>query len=390
MTTEAVRPLALYSIGGGIAFFVLTAVAFGSGSPLTYSGVSTAVSSASPEAGLPEPARHLPTPDPLKAIYMTSCVVGTLSFREKLVRIADETEINAIVIDVKDFSGTLSFKPQNPALLPAWEASKCGARDMREFVSSLHEKGIYVIARISVFQDPHLVSRHPDLAVLRASDNAVWRDRKGIAWLDAGSREAWTYTAAIGREAYELGFDELNFDYVRFPSDGNVRDIFFPHSRLRAPREVLGEFFAYLRAELAPLGAVISADLFGMTMTNYDDLNIGQVLEVALPYFDYIAPMVYPSHYPSGFLNLRRPAAEPYRVIKYSMDVGVSRALAASTTPYKLRPWLQDFDLGAEYTPAMVRAQMQATYDSGLSSWMLWDPSNTYTRAALNPETVQH
>ncbi len=353
-------------------------------SPLLYSGAALASSEIYGRA-LPGEARHLQMPESVRAIYMTSCVAGTPSFRNKLVSLIDETELNAVVIDVKDFSGTLSFRPENPVLLHAWEASRCGARDMREFVSSLHEKGIYVIARISVFQDPHLVVRRPDLAVLRASDNGIWRDRKGIAWLDAGSKEAWTYAVAIARDAYGAGFDELNFDYVRFPSDGNMKDIFFPHSKASPPRDVLGEFFAYLHAELGDSGAILSADLFGMTMTSYDDLNIGQVLEVALPYFDYIAPMVYPSHYPSGFLGLSRPATEPYTVVKHAMEQGVARSIAASTSPYKLRPWLQDFDLGADYTAPMIRAQMQATYDAGLSSWMLWDPSNIYTRGALLP-----
>ncbi|MEK9201846.1 MAG: putative glycoside hydrolase, partial [Patescibacteria group bacterium] len=134
---------------------------------------------------------------------------------------------------------------------------------------------------------------------------------------------------------------------------------------------------------LAGTGVVISADLFGMTTTNTDDLNIGQVLERTLPYFDYIAPMVYPSHYPKTFLGFSNPAEKPYEVIKYSLDSAVTRA---STTPQKIRPWLQDFDLGAVYTKEMVRAQIQATYDAGLTSWMLWDAANTYTRGALLPE----
>ena len=211
----------------------------------------------------------------------------------------------------------------------------------------------------------------------------MWRDRKGLAWIDAAAREAWEYTVALAKESYAVGFDELNFDYVRFPSDGDMNDIAYPWSGTRVKTEVLDSFFAYLASELKPTGAVISADFFGMTTTNRDDLNIGQVLEVGLAHFDFVAPMVYPSHYPTNFLGMPNPAAEPYRVIKYSLDRAFARA---STTPEKIRPWLQDFDLGATYTADMVRAQMQATYDAGFTSWMLWDPSNRYTQDALLTE----
>ena len=128
----------------------------------------------------------------------------------------------------------------------------------------------------------------------------------------------------------------------------------------------------------------ISVDLFGMTTTNSDDLNIGQILEYAAPYVDYIAPMVYPSHYPKTFQGFANPAEHPYEVVKFAMEKGVEKLIAASSTPSKLRPWLQDFDLGATYDASMVRAQIQATYDAGLTSWMLWDAANRYTRDALD------
>jgi hypothetical protein len=147
--------------------------------------------------------------------------------------------------------------------------------------------------------------------------------------------------------------------------------------------EVLDSFFRYLSENLRPLGIPISADFFGMTTTNRDDLRIGQVLEVGMTHFDFVSPMVYPSHYPDNFIGIQNPAAEPYRVIRYSMDKAFARA---STTPQKIRPWLQDFDLGANYTPEMVRAEIQAVYDSGFTSWMLWDPANKYTQDALLTE----
>jgi hypothetical protein len=265
----------------------------------------------------------------------------------------------------------------------------------------LNKKNIYVIGRISVFQDPYFIKMKPHLAVKRASDGKNWGDRKGIGWLDAGGRESWDYVVAIARESHRVGFDELNFDYIRFPSDGNMKDIFYPYSDARivadpelGKSKVLREFFAYLDSSLEELEIPISADLFGMTTTNKDDLNIGQILENALPYFDYIAPMVYPSHYPSGFNGYADVNAHPYDIVHFSMTEAVKRVgelqlMLASTTPdapylskikpKQLRPWLQDND----YTPEMVRAQIKATYDAGLDSWMLWDAANTYTRGAL-------
>ena len=361
-----------------------------------------------PEAEPEFVVTHLPTPKPLKAIYMTQCVVGTPSFRSDLVALIEETELNAMVIDIKDYSGTIAFPTENP-VLSANAMVSCGARDMREFIGMLHEKGIYVIGRITVFQDPRMTKARPDLAVKKMSDKAVvWKDNKGLNFIEVGARDFWDYIVELSKESYRIGFDELNFDYVRFPSDGNMKDIYYPFSEERilanpdtGKAEVLRDFFAYLHGKLSDptlyadpnarkkkkAGAVpvLSADLFGMTMTNPDDLNIGQILEYAEPYFDYIAPMVYPSHYPNGFNNLSNPNHYPYEVVKFSMDRGAERLVAASSTPEKLRPWLQDFDYGGDYDAAEVRAQIQATYDAGLTSWMLWAPSNRYTKGALFP-----
>lgn len=349
---------------------------------------------------------HLPTPEPMKSVYMTSCVVGTEDFRNKLVKIIEETEINSIVIDIKDFSGTLSYEPTDPSLKHAWTASKCGTRDMREFIESLHAKGIYVVGRITVFQDPHFSKLHPELAVKSISTGLPWKDKKGLNFLDVGGKQTWDYVIAIAKDAYSIGFDELNFDYVRFPSDGNMKDASYTLST-GSKVDQLEKFFQYLHENMKDTGAVTSVDLFGMTTTNNDDLNIGQVLERTLPYFDYVAPMVYPSHYPPNFNGWKNPNSVPYDLIYFVLKRGVERVMATTTavatltnerigttTPAlythrptsksKLRPWLQDFQYGGTYGPKEVRAQIQATYDAGLTSWMLWSPGNTYTEVALD------
>ncbi|MCF7835958.1 MAG: putative glycoside hydrolase [Candidatus Marinimicrobia bacterium] len=394
------------------------------------------------------PVEHLETPNAVKTIYMTQCVVGTPSFRQDLVDLVNETELNSIIIDVKDFSGGIGFKTDNPKL-KNFVSDNCRAPDIKEFVEYLHSQNIYAIARITVFQDPLYTSTYPKDAVKKASDGTVWKDYKKISFVDVGATDFWDYIIELSKEAYGVGFDELNFDYVRFPSDGPMKDIYFPYSNGREKADALEEFFVYLSKTLKDpktyhsqrvleefkkqgfaiegsnlsnnLVPKISADLFGMTTTNTDDLWIGQVLERTLPYFDYVAPMVYPSHYPYGFNGWGNPNNYPYEIIEFCMAQAVKRAVSNTTTvdgfatepiyetkevfsngattteqvfsglyskevysKLKLRPWLQDFDYGGDYDVDEVRAQIQATYDAGLNSWMLWAPSNRYTRGALN------
>ena len=323
---------------------------------------------------------HKKTPAVVKAVYMSSWVAATKNIRERLINNLAGTEINSIVIDVKDYSGAVSMDINTKT------AGQLSGRvkDLAEFVDYLHQKNYYVIGRISVFQDNLLSRQRSDLALKRLDNGALWTDRKGIAWLDVSAPEVWDYTIAVAKEAYRLGFDELNFDYIRFPSDGNTSNVAYPYSRLSVDTraEALRKFFVYLNAKMKEIDAPISADVFGMVATNTDDLGIGQVLENAIPYFDYVAPMVYPSHYPPGFLNYKNPASVPYEIVYHSMGVAATRVVAQGYSPLKLRPWLQDFDLGADYTAEMIKAQKRAVYDAGLTSWMMWDPANIYTVGA--------
>jgi hypothetical protein len=323
---------------------------------------------------------HLETPIPVRALYMTACTAAEPSLRGKLVDLAVKTEINSLVVDIKDYSGIISIPSANKELQTDPQKG-CHIPDIKDFIASLHQKGIYIIGRITVFQDPYYSKLHPELAVKRASDNLIWRDYKGLSYIDVGAKPYWDYISLLGHEAIALGFDELNFDYIRFPSDGNMENISYPWTGKMEKKEALRKFYGYLKKEFRGTGTILSADLFGMTTTNTDDLNIGQYLEYTLPYFDYVAPMVYPSHFPPTWNGYKNPAAKPYEVVHYSMEKAYERA---STTPNKLRPWLQDFDLGAIYTADMVKAEIKAVYDVGLSSWMLWDASNKYTAAALN------
>jgi hypothetical protein len=354
----------------------------------------------------PEPevarASHIDTPEMVKALYMTACYAATPSLREGLIEKIERTEANSIVIDIKDYSGTIAFETEDERFHDATEhAGGCIISDLPGILTNLHERGIYTIARITVFQDPYYASRHPDIAVQKASDRSAWKDYKGISFVDAGAMAYHDYIIALAKEAYAIGFDEINFDYVRFPSDGNMQDIWYPISEetvtadpLLGKARVVESFFTHLSQELRDeswlvgdeKGPKLSADLFGMTATNTDDLNIGQILEYAAPYFDYIAPMVYPSHYPTNFHGYSDVNAHAYDIVAFSMATAVARMKAAGEDIQKLRPWLQDFDYPVPYTPDMVREQIHATYDTGLTSWMLWDPTNTYTEPVLESE----
>lgn len=396
------------------------------------------VSSTTPVDNRPV-VNHVPLPKPSKAIYMTSCVAGTPTFRQKLVQLVQDTEINSIVIDIKDYSGTISWPAPSPEWQPAWQSARCGTADMSQLVQMLHDNKIYVIGRITVFQDPFYAPKHPELAVLRMDRQTVWTDGKGLSFIDVAAKPYWDYIINLAADSYNIGFDELNFDYVRYPSDGNMADTYYPQSvagEYGMDRQAnLEAFFKYLSERLkeedrfaafrhentgrASSTPYTSVDLFGMTTTNFDDLSIGQVQDRAAPYFDFIAPMVYPSHYPKSFLGLGNPNDYPYKVVYYAMNFGVERMMS-STTPMKgflhtpvttrnasgtaiftgeyskpvydgdkFRTWIQDFDYGGDYDAADVRAQIQATYDAGVNSWMVWAPSNIYTKAAfLGPTTT--
>lgn len=323
---------------------------------------------------------HLKTPKSVKAIYITSFSAGWPEKMEELIKFINGSEINSVVVDIKDYSGRIAFEMKDPIVKISGAAEK-RIPDIEKLVKELHSNNIYTIGRIVVFQDPYLARIKPYLAVKNKKGD-VWVDNKGLAWLEPGNKETWDYIVRIAKEAERVGFDEINFDYVRFPSDGNMDNIAYLLDGNKTRADVIEEFFKYLRSNLSSLGIALSVDLFGMTATQKFDLNIGQILERAAPYFDYISPMVYPSHYPAGYNGFKNPAEHPYEIINQAMNIASQRLIDASSTPSKLRPWIQDFDLGAVYDAPMIRKQKQAIYDAGLNSWMAWDPANEYTKEA--------
>jgi hypothetical protein len=330
-------------------------------------------------------------PEIIKAVYCTSWCAGSPSRVNYIVNLIKETELNAVVIDIKDYSGYVAYDIKNPDV-EKYKAKEIRIPRIRELIKRLHDEGIYIIARQTVFQDPILAKARPDLAV-KTSSGKLWLDNLKLAWLDPSSEEVWDYNIAIAKDALDRGFDEVNFDYIRFPSDGNLRDMVFPfYDDVTPKEEILAGFFAKLREETKD--RIISADLFGLTSVNYDDLGIGQVIESAYLNFDFVCPMMYPSHYAAGFLGYQNPAEFPGEVVEYSVASAARREniLRENQTEAKigkLRPWLQDFDLGAEYNASMVRSEIDAAEMNGASGWLLWNAGNWYTKEALKAEPVK-
>ena len=334
----------------------------------------------------------------MKGIYLSFWSTTLKERMDTVLQLAENGSINAVVIDVKDAAGRVGFNTEVP------EAIGHGARhrvirDLGGLVARLRNAGLYVIARIVVFTDPILAKARPDLAVhSRAkrsgaestlSEATLWLDERNLAWLDPGAREVWDYNVAIARDVLRSGVDELNFDYIRFPTDGDLNDMYFPLTAEETPkRRVIRSFFAYLRTQFPR--ARLSADLFGLVTVTRDDLGIGQVVEDVYDYFDYVCPMVYPSHYADGYNGFENPAEHPYEVVYSALKGARERLQAHAATGAKraqLRPWLQDFDIGAVYDAAMVRKQIRAVEDAmgeDYSGFLLWSPSNRYSTDALD------
>lgn len=319
-----------------------------------------------------------------KGIYLSSWTAGDNSRMNQIIDFLGRTELNTLVIDIKDSTGHVAYDSQ-VAQVKQWDSKEVKINNLNRLLDNLYQKGIYTIARLPVFEDTELAVKNPNLALKNKSTGKIWRDHKGLAWVDPASEEVWAYNIALAREAFELGFDEVNFDYVRFPSDGDISQITYPFwDGKTAKAEVMRKFFEYQKINLEKYGPR-SVDLFGLNLWHVDDgsdMNIGQRLVHAMPYFDYICPMVYPSHYPPNFDGFANPAAYPYEIIYRNLNKVKPVFERWSQTPnvskVYLRPWLQAFNLGANYTPEMVLAEKKAVEDGGGYGWLLWNAKNNY------------
>ncbi|MBX6363477.1 MAG: putative glycoside hydrolase, partial [Gemmatimonadetes bacterium] len=327
---------------------------------------------------------HAPRPKEIRGLYLNAWAAGSPRKLAKLLEIADRTEINTFVIDVKE-GGFISYRSQVP-LAKELGLDSDYIRDIRGVLKKLKEHGIYPIARIVCFKDPVLAEKRPEWAIHRP-DGSLWADAKGKHWVDSYNRHVWDYNIAIAKEALELGFAEIQWDYVRFPdvTASTRKAMVYPAAAGRSREDAIREFLLYSKKELAPYGVPVTADVFGLTVTAIDDMGIGQRWEKLTTAADVLLPMVYPSHFFRGNYGLAYPNAVPYKTVYSAMMEALRRTKAAGGTA-EIRPWLQDFTLGPpHYGPSEVRAQIQAVYDSGLKEWILWNPGSNYNVAALEP-----
>lgn len=332
----------------------------------------TARSEEEPGAATAVATPPMATPRQVHGIYSTSWIAGTSRIQE-IIRFMKQAKLNAIVIDIKDDTGTISF----PATTPLAREIGAGSRRiprLRELVARLRREGIYPIARIVVFKDPLLARKHPEWAV-KDVHGGLWHDRKGMIWVDPHNRQVWKYNLEIALEAVAMGFSEVQFDYVRFLSDGKISDCVYPFSKGEPKADVIRNFLLYAKKELNAKSIPLSADIFGLVLTMRDDLNLGQQLEKIAQAVDYISPMVYPSHYPRGSFGYKDPDAYPYEVVLKALQDGNSRLQGSRA---KFRPWLQDFDLGHHYGAEQLKAQVKALEANGIHDWLFWNPSNRY------------
>jgi len=383
--TIAVIALVLVAIGFGWHIYKGTSASASvvAGASVTTKAATVESAAVAPVAVAAPAVTHIPTPAVVTGIYISSWSAGTASSMAHIYTLIDGGKINAVVIDIKDATGRISYEPLDPSLIATGAGTKRIA-NLAALIQTLHAKHIYVIGRISVFQDEYYPTIYPQDALQNSKTGGLWKDPNGLTYLQPNNTQVWHYTESIAEDAYAQGFDEINLDYVRFPSDGDLSDI-NETGFTQNKEDTIASFFVDIDNTLRQKDHIpVSADLFGLTMSANDDMGIGQKLELIAPHVDYICPMVYPSHFADGTYGFANPAANPYDIIHKSLSDGMAKLTAAGIPTSKLRPWLQDFNLGAIYTPAMVEAQITATNDLGLHSWLMWDASNKYTSSVFD------
>jgi len=295
-----------------------------------------------------------------------------------------------VVIDVKGDRGLIPYRTGVQAALDAGAQGPVIIKDFEDQLAAWKGQGIYTIARIVAFKDNVRANSRPDLAVIDTHTGKPWIDRENLAWVDPFREENWDYLIAVAKEAVAKGFDEVQFDYVRFPTDGKLSAAKYSQANNSTTRlPAIAGFLAKARRELGPTGAFLGADIFGYTAFNTNDTDIGQRVEELSVHLDYICPMVYPSGYHLGIPGFRNPVQHPYEVVKESVRLIRQRSQNPAA---QVRPWLQDFkDYAFDkriFGPGEVTSQIRGAGDGGSSGWMLWNPRNDYTAAALRPKTA--
>lgn len=333
---------------------------------------------------------HIKTPTEVRGIYVSANSFLYKPFLERLDMMLDTTTINSIVVDIKDAPGTIDYDIgfDTPCAKPL-----ISNEDLRAKLDYYHSKNIYVIARIAVMRDECFVKNNLELAAMK-NDNTPWRDGKGYYWLSPHELKTAQYIVDISKAVYSSGFDEIQLDYVRYPSDGQMKLLKYEFSdginasstESQKRRQTLKNFVGHIRKELKDIP--LSADVFGMVLTDKDDSGIGQHLDDFVSNVDYISAMIYPSHFAKNWNGIKNTNRNPYQTVYDSTKMGLNRITASNGTSTAIkitRPWLQDFSIyGVDYNPTEVKAQIKALNDLGVKSYLLWNASNIYTKGVID------
>jgi hypothetical protein len=335
-----------------------------------------------PLNGMPQEIKLIPfTP---KALYLSFFGIGDRSLRESAIKLIQETELNTLVIDVKGDRGMIPYKSSIPLAAEVGAQRITTVKEMADLMRSLKGKGIYTIARIVVFKDNPLALARPDWAV-KTQGGEIWRDRENLAWVDPFNKEVWDYNINIAMEAAQYGFDEIQFDYLRFPDASGLR-FSMPNTEEDRVKAISG-FLMEARRRLIPYNVFLSADIFGYVCWNLNDTNIGQRLEDLAPHVDYICPMLYPSGFQYGIPGYRNPVANPFEIVYLSLKRAQERTNLPSQ---RFRPWLQafrDYAFDRRYfNDKEILGEVKAADGFGSHGWMLWNPRNSYSSTGLRKE----
>ncbi len=322
----------------------------------------------------------------MRGIYLTAWTASSPRRLEELLSLIDRTELNAVVLDIRD-AGKVFWKT-GISLADESKATEVAIRDPEALMKMFEERGVYPIARIACFRDNFVPKLRPELAV-QNPNGKPWADSGKYMWLDPYNKKNWEYLAEIVDYALELGFPEIQLDYVRFPSEGVKKDTVFPAKKdwtdaELTQTEVIAQFAEFIGARVRKMKAVFSADVFGIISQSTKDQGIGQMLERIAEPFDLLCPMVYPSHYARGEYGIAHPNASPYETVKKSIADFIRRVPQT-----RLRPWLQDFSLyGVTYGKDQVQGQIKALKELGVEEYLLWNPRNVYTEAAITDNSA--
>ena len=331
-------------------------------------------------------------PVKVKGIYISGYMAGSEGLQVILDKIQG-TEINTVVIDVKNDDGRITFAMEDAPTVNEIGATEKYIKDIDCLMAQLKARGLYTIARVVAFRDPYLAEKKPEWG-LKNKNGGLYRDNKGLAWVNPYCTEVWDYLVEVGAQAAKAGFDEVQFDYIRFSTDSSMKQVAFDQveTKGRSKTDIITEFIQYAYDKLSSQNVFVSADVFGTIIGSKVDAEaVGQIYHDMARHLDYICPMIYPSHYGDGNFGIDHPDVEPYRTIRAALKLSrqdLESVRKEGEHQAIVRPWLQDFTASylknhIPYGAKEVRAQIQAVYDAGYDEWILWSASNRYTWEGL-------